>query len=440
MSKENKQKLAQWAVDYTKKAGADEASVSVTNQRDVEVSYRDGQLEKLKESTQNSLSLSIYTDNKYSNHSTNDLRTESLEKFINEAVAATKYLSQDEFRRLPEAKYYPGPDKRKFVVIDTAYEEVKPENRVNTAKAIQEAASKVSDKIISTTSGYNDTIYEVVRANSKGFAGVSKGTMFWAGASVTVRDGEKGRPSDWYWGGARYLKDIPSTTLLGEEAAQRALRKIGQKKIESGKYAMIVENRTARRLLGIFRGPMSARNLQQKSSYLDGMLGKKIASDKLTIIDDPFLEKGMSSRYFDREGIAAEKRPMIENGILKSFYVDYYYGQKLGMEPTTGSPSNLTFGLGNRDLDAIVKSTKKGILVTGFIGGNSNSTTGDFSFGIVGLVIENGIITQPINEMNISGNAKEFWTQLVEVGNDPYPYSSQQTPTMVFEDIDFSGL
>ena len=440
MSKTNKLKLAQWAVDYTVKTGANEASVSLTNQRDIEIAYRDGKLETLKESTKNSLSLSIYVENRYSNHTTNDLGEKSLETFIKEAVAATKYLSKDKYRRLPDAKYYPGADRREFEMVDGSYENVKSEKRVEITQAIQEAASKVSDKIISAKSEYGDSYGEVIRVNSNGFSGISKGTVFWAGASVTVKDGEKGRPSGSYWAGGRYLNDIPKTTLLGEEAANRALRKIGQKKIKSGKYTMIVENRAARRLLSIFSGAMRARSLQQKSSFLEGMLGKKVASDKLTIIDDPFLEKGISSRYFDSEGIVAVKRPMIEKGILKDFYVDYYYGQKLGMEPTTRSPSNLTFGLGDRNLDAIVKSTNKGILITGFIGGNSNSTTGDFSFGIVGLLVENGIITQPINEMNITGNAKEFWNQLAEVGNDAYPYFSQKPPTMVFDDINFSGL
>ena len=90
---------------------------------------------------------------------------------------------------------------------------------------------------------------------------------------------------------------------------------------------------------------------------------------------------------------------LLESEQLKNYYIDYYYGQKLGMEPTSGSQSNLTFGSGDRNLDAILKATKKGILVTGFIGGNSNPTTGDFSYGIVGFLIENGIVTQPINEI-----------------------------------------
>lgn len=432
--------LAQWAIDETIKNGADQASVSLNNRREVEIEYRDKKLEKIKESTQNSLSLDIYYDHKYSSHSTNDLRKETLDRFISEAVAATKYLSKDEFRELPDPKYYPKKMDKDLKLVDAEYSKVKSDERVKIAQAIEEVAMAQSDLIISATTGYSDVYSESVQVNSNGFSGETKGTMFYCGAEVTVRDGETGRPSDWYWCANRFKSEMPDAEFLGKEAARRALRKIGQKKIDSGKYTMLVENRSGGRLLGMFRGPMSARALQQKSSYLEGMLGKKIASEKLTVIDDPFVEKGLGSRFFDGDGIAAQKRTIIEKGVLKYYYIDNYYGRKLGMEPTNNGPANILFEYGTRNLDEIVKDVQKGILVTGFIGGNSNSTTGDFSFGIVGLLVENGKIVQAVNEMNISGNAKDFWNNLSEVGNDPYAYSSWKIPTLAFEDINFSGI
>ena len=131
---------------------------------------------------------------------------------------------------------------------------------------------------------------------------------------------------------------------------------------------------------------------------------------------------------------------MIEKGVLKEYYIDNYYGKKLGMTPNGGSSSNIRFELGQRGFNEIVKDVKSGIFVTSFNGGNSNSTTGDFSFGVSGFLVEGGKIVKPVNEMNISGNAKEFWQQLTEMGNDPYKYSSLLSPTLVFNDIDFSGL
>ena len=439
---DNKERLAlaEWVIKEALNNGADQATSSISNSRSVEISHRDKKLEKLQESTQNSLNLNIYAKQRYSGHSTCDLRKDSLKRFIEEAVAATKYLTEDEFRKLPDPKYFPTKFDIDLKLADNNYDDVESSKRVEIAAEIEEAAKVQSDKIISVTAGYSDGTYESTLVHSNGFAGENRGTYFSAGAEVSVKDEEGGRPEDWYYATTRFYNELPSYEMLGKLAAQRALQKIGQKKIESGKYTMLVENRSASRLLSLFQGAMTARAIQQKSSWLDGMLEKKIASEKLTAIDDPFVEKGFGSRIFDGEGIAARKRIMIDKGVLKFYYVDNYYGRKIGMEPTSGSPSNVLFEYGSRSLDEIKKDIKKGILVNGFIGGNSNSTTGDFSFGIVGLLIEDGEIVKPVNEMNISGNAKEFWNQLAEMGNDPYPYSSVRIPCMLFDDVNFSGI
>jgi len=440
MNRKERLNLANWAVDLAKKNGADEVAVNISNRREIEVEYRDKKLEKLKESIQSSLGLTIYADNRYSGHSTNDLNKDSLKKFIEEAVAMTKYLTKDPYRSLPDPKYYQGLKKVDLKILDPDYEKVDSKKRVQFAAEIEAAAMTQSDKIISTTAGYSDTYYESLKVHSNGFEGEQQGTVFSAGAEVTVRDDKEGRPEDWYYATVRFHKDLPTPEILGKKAAQRALRKIGQDKIESGVYDMIVENRAGSRLLYAMYGPLTARALQQKSSFLEGMLDQKIASDILTIIDDPFVPAGMGSRLFDGEGIVAKRRVIIDNGALKSYYVDNYYGKKLGMEPTSGSASNIVFNYGSKSMDDMLKDVKKAILVTGFLGGNSNSTTGDFSFGIVGLLVENGKIVKPVNEMNISGNLKEFWKQLVEVGNDPYVYSAWRMPSLHFRGVQFSGI
>ncbi len=440
MNRKERLELANWAIAQAKSAGADEVAANVVNQRDIEIEFRDRKLDKLKESTQNSLSLTIYANKRYSAHSTNDIRKDSLSRFIKEAVAITKYLSEDIFRSLPDPKYYKGQKDIDLQINDPGYKEIASDERVRMAREIEEIASAQSDKIISCTTGYADTYFETVKVHSNGFEGERQGTSFSAGAEVTVDDESGGRPQDWDWRTVRFIKDMPSAEVLGKSAAKRALQKIGQQKIESGLYDMIVENRAGSGLVYAMYGPMSGRSLQQKSSFLEGKLGQKIGSEKLTLIDDPFIVSGLGSRLYDGEGMATKRRVIIDKGILKSFYIDTYYGKKLGMEPTSGSPTNLIFDYGARSLDEMVKDMKKGILITGFIGGNSNSTTGDYSYGIIGMYVENGKIIKPVNEMNISGNLSELWNQLVEVGNDPYLYSSMRRPSMYFKDIQFSGV
>ncbi len=120
--------------------------------------------------------------------------------------------------------------------------------------------------------------------------------------------------------------------------------------------------------------------------------------------------------------------------------MDTYYGKKLGIEPNSGSSTNILLEQGGKSLDELIAGMKKGILVNSFLGGNSNPTTGDFSFGIVGQYVEDGKIVKPVNEMNITGNLNEIWKRLAEVGNDPYIYSSWQIPSLYFTDVQFSGI
>ena len=131
---------------------------------------------------------------------------------------------------------------------------------------------------------------------------------------------------------------------------------------------------------------------------------------------------------------------MIEGGVLKDFYVDWYYSRKLGCEPTTGNPATLLVPPGKRPVAEIMKDLGRGILITGFIGGNSNSTTGDASVGIVGQLFENGVPVRAVAEMNIADNHLKLWPRLVEVGDDPCLYSARRIPSLVFEKVVVSGV
>jgi len=185
---------------------------------------------------------------------------------------------------------------------------------------------------------------------------------------------------------------------------------------------------------------MFGRSIQQKQSFLADKKGQKVGSERLTLIDDPFIPSGLGSRTFDGEGIAAKKMTMIEAGVLREFYIDWYYGRKLGWEPTSGSPSNLVIPPGKHSVKEIMKDLGRGIFVTGFIGGNSNSTTGDFSIGIIGQLFDKGEIVHPVSEMNIADNHLKFWPRLVEAANDPYTYSQMRFPSLVFDSVVVSGI
>ena len=150
--------------------------------------------------------------------------------------------------------------------------------------------------------------------------------------------------------------------------------------------------------------------------------------------------RGPGSRLYDGEGIASRERTILKEGVIESFYVDTYYGRKLGWEPTTGSSSNLRWAHGARDLGQIVADTSDGVLLTSWLGWNANMTTGDFSFGFQGHRIIDGQRSESLTEMNVSGNYGELLQRLVEVGNDPLPWARFATPSLLFDDVQFSGL
>jgi PmbA protein len=228
--------------------------------------------------------------------------------------------------------------------------------------------------------------------------------------------------------------------MIAEKSVKLALEKIGQRKVSSGKYDMLVLNRVSSKLIGIILSSLKGSKLWNKSSFLDGKIGEKIFTENLTIYDAPHIKRGLGSKEFDGDGFPTKERTIVKDGVLNYYLLNNYFAKKMDMIPTTGSTTNIMLKEGNKSLNEIIKSVNKGIYVKGFLGGNFNSSTGDFSFGINGTQIEYGELTVPVNEMNISGNAIELFGKLIDIGNDSYSYSSYRAPSLLFEKIEFNGI
>jgi PmbA protein len=433
--------LAEWAVKTTKSCGADDCKVSIRSDRSVEIGYRERKPENIKEASTKRLGIQVFKDKKYSSQSTSDLRKDSLKDFIAKAVATTKLLAEDPFRTLPDPKYYQGREKIDLKMADADYKKYSPEDRHKLVKAMEAAClEKGGNKIISVSASVSDSRAESVVLTSNGFDGYRESTSYSAGVSVTMKDEGDRKPNGYNYIGAIMKKNLPKPEDIGIEGAKRTMDLLGAKKIKTMTAPIIIENRAASQLLNGFMQGLYASNIQQKQSFLANKKGEKVGSDKFTLIDDPFIISGFGSRLFDGDGFATKKRTLVENGVVKEFLVDWYYSRKLGWEPTTGGTSNLILPPGTRSVKEIMKDLGKGIYITGFIGGNSNSTTGDASIGIIGTYFENGEMVQPVCEMNVADNHLKFWNKLVETGNDPWLSSSWRLPSLVFNDVVISGL
>jgi len=422
-------------------AGAKEAAAGAYRARHVELAWRDGKVEKVTEATTRGVGLELYVDGRYAAVSTSDLREGALEKFVARSVALARALVEDPHRRLPDPALYAGRAELDLELEDPTHGELTPEARLAAAQAAEEGARGVqgAGKILSVSTSASDTRAESALVHTNGFEGTKRGTDFWVGAEVAVLDPDGRRPEEFAASGGRFRAAMENPAAVGERAARRALERVGAVKGASGLVTMVVEARAAGRLVGMLFGPLSAASLQQRRSFLEGKQGATVGSALLDVRDEPFVKRGLGSRHYDGEGLAARPFQVFERGVLTTYYVDTYYGRKLGLAPTTGRTSNLAWTLGPRSQAELLRDAGEGVLVTGFLGGNSNGTTGDFSLGVRGFRIRGGAIGEPIGEMNVSGNQTELWKRLAAVGNDPYPYSAMRTPTLVFEGVQLAG-
>jgi PmbA protein len=432
------------AVALARACGAAEAAAGAYRVRHVEVVWRDGRIEKVTEATTQGLGLDLYVDGRYASVSTSDLRAEALERFIADSVALTRTLAPDPYRQLPDPQLYRGQEAVALELEDPAAERLDMSQRRQTAERIEsaargEASHREASAILSVTATYGDSSGERALVHSNGFEGTRRSTDFGMSAEVCVRDPDGRRPEDWDGASARNLVDLPSPEAIGQSAARRALSRIGATKGPSARMTVAVEARAAGRLAGYLLGALSAAALQQKRSFLEGKLGEAIGAPGLEVRDDPLIPRGLGSRLYDSEGMASHRFPVFEAGRLRSYYVDTYYGRKLGTPPTTGRCSNLSWKLGQRSRAALLSDLGEGLLVTGFLGGNSNGTTGDFSLGVQGFRVRAGAVAEPVAEMNLSGNHLELWRQLAALGDDPYLWSPLRTPTLVFEGMQVAG-
>jgi PmbA protein len=426
------------AVEIARQHGAADAWATMTRSRDVEFEYRDGQLEKVKDATSQGLALRIYADGRYSSHSTTDLNTERLPDFVREAVAITRALEPDEFREITLPELFSNRPTIQLDLVDETVRSLDRDQRMAWCEAL-DAAARDHERVISATAGVYDGSVWTASASSNGFSGTQESTYCWFGSEVTLRDQGDKRASDWFYAGGSHVADLPKAADVGSEALNRALARLAAHKRPTRKAAMLVDARAAGALVDRLLRPANARSVQQGQSFWAGRMNQAAFSKALGIVDDPLIARGLASRLFDAEGISARQIPLVEAGTIRNLYVDTYYGRKGEMVPTTGEPSNRRVATGSHTLEDLLAAVGDGIYVTSWLGGNADSTTGDFSLGLRGHLVEDGRIGAPVGEMNVTGNLVDLFARLELVGNDVYPYATTLSPSLVFADVNFSG-
>ncbi|MGH7896012.1 MAG: TldD/PmbA family protein, partial [Candidatus Binatia bacterium] len=290
---------------------------------------------------------------------------------------------------------------------------------------------------------------QVALASSAGFVGgYGSSSASLSVVPVAKRDGQMQR--DYWYTTSRRLDGLDEAAAVGREAARRTLRRLGARRVATGEYPIVFDPDTAASLLRHLAGAISGSSLYRRASYLVDKLGEVVAAPGVTIVDDPLRPGGLASRPFDGEGVASSRRTIVEQGVLRSYLLDTYSARRLGLR-TTGhaaraagdapavSPTNFYLEPGPHAPEAIIGSVKQGLYVTELIGFGVNPVTGDYSRGAVGLWIENGELTYPVEEITIAGNLLDIFRGIAMLGNDVRFRSATVAPTLKIERMTVAG-
>lgn len=417
---------------------ADFKLVLMQNHED-NINIRNGEIEKMLHASATSLAMNLLIDGRDGFFYTNNLQASALKQFIRQAVDTTYMLEPDETRTLADPERYykgDGPDLQNF---DATLSTIDPSDKLLLAKQNNQEGMSQNPNLISFQTHYSDRQHQAYYLISNGFQGYEQFSKCMLTSIATVQ-GENGQhPADG-WGETRiFFKDMPSEGIA-RIAIDRTMRKIGSRPTQSGQYRMILESPIVGSFLQPILNAMNGQYIHGKMSFLADKLHQQVLSPLISIVDDPLIPGTRGACYFDYDGVATKRRSLFSKGVLDTFFIDTIYANKLGMPPTTQGIHRLIMQGGDKTLQQLIAESQNTIMVTDFNGGNCDPATGNFSYGIEGFLIQNGVITQPVSGMNITGNILDVWQRVSDLGNDVDPWETELLPSIVFEDVNFGGL
>ena len=422
-------------LDVAKKIGASNASVTIGHSISETVNFRNNNLDESNRSDGLAFSIDTYIGKKKSSISSSNLLDQNLNTLIEKCYETTKITPEDEFNSLPDQNLLSDSLKNLNIYDDTHIENDK---KIEYLKELESTASE-DKRIVNTESSFTEKKSNFILANSDGFCSGYKTSSFTV-SCVAVAQDEKSMERDYEYSSKRYLDDIKDPKSLGKIASHQTIRKLSPKKIGSEKLSVIFDKRIAKGMLSAFASAISSSAIARGTSFLKDQLNEQIFSNSINIIDKPDIIKGLGSKNFDSEGVKSETINLVKEGVLKSYLVDTYNGRKLNLKSNgrSGGTTNLYFENGNQSYDELLKMNSKCIYITETIGHGSNLVTGDYSVGATGFLVENGQFKYPINEITIAGNFKDMFKRIFLANDLDFEYSTN-SPTMMIEGMTVAG-
>lgn len=428
------------------KAGADAAEAVSADRRSLSVGVRNGKLEDVEREESRDLGLRVFVGRRQASVSASDLSPATQARLVERAVAMAQLAPEDPHAGFaPEDRLARGP----FIDLDLFDPSERSAQTLEQVSAEAEAAALAVPGVARSEgghAGWSSSRWRLV--TSHGFDGAYEGSAFSLGVGVIAdKDGamERGGESR----STRHLSDLPGADLIGRTAGERAVARVGPRKIASTTAPVIFDNRMAGQIVSPAIGAISGPSIARGTSFLKDRMGQRVFAEGVTLIDDPFRPRGMGSTPFDDEGAAVQKRALFDDGVLTTWLLNSASARQLGLE-TTGHASrglagpsgvsthNLHMEPGERDLAGLMGDAGTGLLVTSMFGPSLNGNTGDWSAGVSGFWFENGVVAYPVSEVTVAGKLTDLYQRL-ERGSDLEFRGGFNVPSLMFDAVAIAG-
>ncbi len=419
-------------LEIAKKNGATASDVEISVSSGKTISTRMGSLEAIELNNGKSLSITAFFNHHQGIASTSDFSDDALESCVKAACQIAKYTAEDNAFGLADPSFY-SKDVKDLNIYNPYFDS--QELMIQKVLECEDYALSFDSKITNSEGAQLSTSENLfVYLNSAGFSGGGPSSRSSLSCSVVAK-GSLGMQRDYSYSSERSYSDLKSNKLIGKDAAQRAIKRLDVRPIKTGKYPVIFEAPIATSIISSLISAVSGGNLYRETSFLLNSLNTKIASDSLSIIENPFLKKGHASSNFDGEGVCLAERKIIDNGYLQGYFLSSYSARKLGMQTTgnSGGPHNIILSPSKKTLEELVQGIEKGLLITELLGHGLNMVTGDYSRGAAGFWIESGKIQHAVEEITIASNLKDMLLNIKAIANDTYQNSSKYTGSIMIE-------
>jgi PmbA protein len=441
--------LASQIVEKARKGGATGVECTISEGSQFSANIRLGEIESLKESGSRGAGVRVLVGRKTGSAYTSDLTEEGVDRMISSALELACITTEDSFAGLPDPEELGSIDDD-LELYSSSIAELAPETKIEWARAAESASLSLDPRITNSEgASFDNHLGRTVFANSLGFLGSYQTSTCSVSTVPLAKEGDS-MERDYWFSLARSVDALEKPEEVGRRAAERALRRLGARKVKTQKVPVIFEPRTARSLLDNIFDAVSGDSVYRGESFLAGKLGEKVANDRLTVIDDGTIPGLFGSSPFDDEGVPSRRTVVIEKGVLTSYLLNTYTARKLGMKTTGSASRGLTgnAGVGHGNLfvpkgavppSDIITSVKTGFYVTELIGFGVNTVTGDYSRGAAGVWIENGELAYPVSEVTIASTLQSMLNSIEAIGSDLEFRGSIASPTIVIGEMTVSG-